>query len=62
MDRKARNSVSLGPSIHGGTGSGRPTGIISPADLHAGPQSGDDLDSPGSLALTRLTRVTRVIQ
>jgi hypothetical protein len=31
MDRKARNSVLFGPSIHGGTGSGRPTGIISPA-------------------------------
>jgi hypothetical protein len=31
MDRKARNSVLFGPSIHGGTGSGRPNGIISPA-------------------------------
>jgi hypothetical protein len=31
MDRKARNSVLFSPSIHGGTGSGRPTGIISPA-------------------------------
>jgi carbonic anhydrase len=31
MDRKARNSVLFGPSIHGGTGQARPTGIISPA-------------------------------
>jgi hypothetical protein len=50
MDRKARNSVPFGPSIRGGTGSGRPTSLINPTGRthrHLGRALPGDAGLPG---------------
>jgi hypothetical protein len=52
MDRKARYSVLFGPFIRGGTGCGRPTGLISPTG-HAQRQLGR-VDLEGRPSATRV--------